>query len=95
MVAKTREYLQHIVNEFERLCDSKELKINVGKSKVLVVKKHQRRSWEKVRASGEEMQEVYKFNYLGVMISTDGGMEEVVAYRVLERIKVWGMMAKL
>ena len=31
-------------------------------------------SCEKVRVSGEEMQKVNKFNYLGVMISTDGGI---------------------
>ena len=57
MVAETREHFQHIVSEFERLCDSMELKINVGKSKILMVKKAQ-----KARVSGEEMQEVDKFN---------------------------------
>ena len=34
--------------------------------------------------NGEEMQEVDKFNYLGVMISTDHVMGEEVAHRVLE-----------
>ena len=42
----------------------------------------------KVRGSGEEMQEMDKFHYLGVMISTDGGMGEEVALRVLEGRKV-------
>ena len=37
------------------------LKINVGKSEVLVVKKDQRESCENVRVSGEEMQEVDEF----------------------------------
>ena len=37
-----------------------------------------------MRVNREEMQEVDKFNYLGVMISTDGGMGEEVAHRVLE-----------
>ena len=40
------------------------------------------------------MQEVEKFNYLGVMISTNDGMGEEVAHRILEEIKVLGMMAK-
>ena len=31
-------------------------------------------SCERVRVNGEEMQEEDKFKYLGVMISTDGGM---------------------
>ena len=45
--------------------------------------------------NGEETQEVAKFNYLGVMISTDGGMGEEVAHRVREGREVWGSMAKL
>ena len=39
--------------EFERACDSMGLKINVRKSKVLVIKKNQMGSCEKVRVSGE------------------------------------------
>ena len=46
---KTRYYLQHIVNEFERACNSIGLKINVGKSIVLVVKSDKKESCEKVR----------------------------------------------
>ena len=41
-------------------------------------------SCEKVKVNGEEMQEVDKFNYLEVMISTDGSMGEEVAHMVLE-----------
>ena len=44
---------------------------------------------------GEEMQEVDKFNYLGVMISIDCGMGEEVAHRVLAGREIWEMMAKL
>ena len=96
LVVETREHLQHIVSEFERACDSTGLKINVGKSKVLTIKKHRMESCEKVTVNGQEMQEVVdKFNYLGVMISTDGGMGEEVALRVLEEREVCGTMAKL
>ena len=48
-----------------------------------------------MRVSGEEMQEVGKFKYLGVMVSTDGDMWKEAAHRVLEGRKVWGTMAKL
>ena len=41
LVAKTRDHLQHIVSEFERACDSMGLKIKVGKSKILTIKKDQ------------------------------------------------------
>ena len=63
LVAETREHLQHIESEFERACDSMGLKINVGKSKVLTIKKDQMGSCEKVRVNGKERQEVDKFNY--------------------------------
>ena len=40
------------------------------------------------------MQEVDRFNYLGIMISTyHGGMGEEVAHRLLEGRKVWETMA--
>ena len=44
---------------------------------------------------GRKCKDKDKFNYLGVMISTDGGRREEVAHRVLEGRKVWGTMAKL
>ena len=84
LVAEIREHLQHIVSEFEKECDTMRLKINVGKSKVLTIKKHQEGICEKVRVNGKEMHKVDKFNYLGLMINTDGGMGEKVAHRVLE-----------
>ena len=37
----------------------------------------------------EEMQEVDKFNYMGVMIITDGSIKKEVAHRVLEERKLW------
>ena len=41
-------------------------------------------SCERVSLNGEEMQEVDKFYYFGVMISKDCGMGEEVAHMVLE-----------
>ena len=55
MVAERREHLHHIVCEFERACDSMGLKINVGKSTVLKIKKDQVGSCERMRVNGEEM----------------------------------------
>ena len=54
LVTETRDYLQHIVSE--RACDSIGLKINVGKSKVLMIKKDQVGSYERLRVNEEEMQ---------------------------------------
>ena len=88
LVAETREHLQHLVNELERVCNRMGLKINV-----FVVKNDQKGNCE-VCMSREEMKEVDKFNYLGYLISTDGVMREEVYYRVLEGRNVW-MMLKL
>ena len=58
------------------------------KTVVLMIKKDKIRSFVNKRLNGEEVQEVEKFNYLGVMISTDAGMGEEVAHMVLEGRKV-------
>ena len=58
LVVKTREHIQHNVNVFERMC--KRMKLNI--------KKDQTGSCEKVRASGEQMQEMDKFKYLRLII---------------------------
>ena len=64
MTEETREPMQHIVDEFVKASDIMELKINVKNSNMLVVKKDQLGTCEKVRVREEEMQEVDKFNYL-------------------------------
>ena len=69
-----REDLLQIVNEFEEVCDTMGLKIIVGKSKVSGSKRPEG-SCKKMKVSREEMQEVKKFNYLGVMISRVSGEE--------------------
>ena len=53
LVGETREHLQHMI---ERAFEGMGLKINVGKSKVLTIKKGERGSCERVRVNGEEMQ---------------------------------------
>ena len=53
LVIEKREHLQNSVNEFERAYGRIGLKINVGKNKVLVVKKHRWGSCEKVKMNGE------------------------------------------
>ena len=67
LVAEFRDNLQHTVNELERECDRIWFKINVGKSKALMVKRGQTVSCGNLRVSGGEMEEVDKFKYLGVM----------------------------
>ena len=58
------------------------LKINVGKSKMLKVRKDQRKISESVRVDGNKMEWVYKFKYLGAMISVDDGNENDKRFEV-------------
>ena len=90
LVTEIREHPQHIGKEYERMSDRMKLKTNVGKSKVLVVKKDQRGSCEKVGVNGEEMQEVNELKYLGGVINADRGTGEEVSHRVLEERRVGG-----
>ena len=53
-----------------------------------MVKKDHRRNCEKVKVSGEEMQEVGKFNYMGVTISTDSSMTYDVTHSMFEGRKL-------
>ena len=48
LLAESRENFQQFVNKCERACDMMILKINVGKSKVLVVRIDQRTCGERV-----------------------------------------------
>ena len=77
---KTRNQIQHIVDDFGETCDRMRLKINAGKSKVLVVKKDQRRSCE-------EIKEVDKFKYLGAIVSADGSRNWFIQYGREERCR--------
>ena len=61
---------------------------------MLVVKNYQRGSCEKVRGSGEEIQEVTKFKYVGVLIYMEGRTGEELAHMVLEERKLYGTMSK-
>ena len=54
------------------MCDRKKLKINVAKYKELVVREDHRALEERICMKGEEIEEVDKFKYLGVMINADG-----------------------
>ena len=61
-----------------------------------MVKKDQMGSFDKVRISREEVQEVGKLNYLRVMMRKDDvGMDEEVGHRTREGRKFWGTMVKL
>ena len=60
LVADSEEKLCRLVSEFSRACERKDLKVNVGKSKVKV------REWVRMHArlNGKPLEEVDCFKYM-------------------------------
>ena len=63
MMTEAREDLQHIENEFGRVCDRMKQKLNANNSKALVMRKYQRANI-KEKVSREELDEIVNFKYL-------------------------------
>jgi len=61
LVASTEERLQRLVDEFGVVCERRKLKVNVGKSKVMVCSREGRRAELNVRLNGEVLEEVESF----------------------------------
>src|SRR5678816_3772010 len=82
LVAKNAEGLRFLVGEFERMCGQKGLKINPGKSKVLVFEEEEREEREglEVRVGDVVLEEVKTFRYLGMDLGKGGGMKEEIEH---------------
>ena len=61
LMGKSREDFR-FMNEFEKTCERLKVKISVGKSEVLVIRKDQRRNIEKVKVNGKRMEEGKNLN---------------------------------
>ena len=72
LILKSRDDLQHIVDEFGRECEIMSLKVKTDKIKVLVVSKDQRANLGKVKKSVEEQEEDSKHEYFKEMITVAG-----------------------
>ena len=95
LVADSEDKLQKIVEEFDRVCVRRKLKINVNKSKVMRCSRREDGRRLNVRLNGERLEEVDSFKYLGSQIGRGGGVEEDVNFRVGEARKVAGAMKRL
>ena len=69
--------------------------MNVGKSKVMVCEKTERRERFDLSLNGETMEELDSFKYLGSIVSKNGDDVEDVMSRVNKRAKVSGAMNRI
>ena len=95
LIGDSKESLQRLLNEFNNVCERRKLKVNVGKSKVMVCGKVERRERLNLRLNEEILEEVDSFRYLGSIVGKNGGVSEDVISRVNEGAKVSGAMNRI
>ena len=95
LIGESKEELQRLLNEFDNVCERRKLKVNVGKSKVMVCGKNEREESLSLSLKGEVLEEVESFKYLGSIVGKNGGAVEDVISRVNEGAKVSGAMSRL
>ena len=95
LVAVTEERLQMLVEAFNTVCKRRGLKVNVGKSKVMMCDRDGSQRSLNVTMEGERLEQVDSFKYLGTHIAADGRMDVEVNYRVNEGMKTIGVLNKM
>ncbi len=90
LLAESEGDLQRVVNEFFSVCKRRKVKVNAGKSKVMVFERREEKVITfntayslrlpavtscRIMLGSEKMEEVSEFKYLGTVLSKHGGME--------------------
>ena len=84
-----------LINEFERVCSKRKLKVNVGKCRVMRCSAGVESEPLNMRLNGEVLEEVKEFKYMGSMITASGGMDAELRERLGEGGKVMGGLASI
>ena len=71
LMADSEEKLCRLVSEFDRVCERKRLRVNVGKSKVMRCARYGNGDRMYVILNGEPLEEVDCFKYLGSQVAAD------------------------
>ncbi len=108
LLAESEKNLQKLVNKFSNVCERRKLKVNVGKSKVMVFEKRELSTVTafanqyrmiaenqrqcKIRMNGQIMEEVNECIYLGSILCKYGSMEGEIRERAIQGRKVIGSL---
>ena len=82
VVAESERKLCQLVTEFERVCERRKLRVNVGKSKVMRCTRNEDSVSLNHMLNGKVLEEVDQFKYLLSVIAANGGVEEDVHHIV-------------
>ncbi len=108
LLAESEGDLQRVVKEFYSVCKRRKLKVNTGKSKVMVFERREEEVIDfntayrvrlpavagcRIMLGSEEMEEVNEFKYLGTVLCKHGGMEGEIRERVMKGRSVVGSLA--
>ena len=83
-MADSEDKLCRLVSAFGRVCE-RNLRVNVGKSKVMRCSRYGNMDRMHVIPNCEPLEEVDCFKYLGSQLAADGGCERDVVHRMNER----------
>ena len=92
LVADSEEKLCRLVSEFGRVFDSRKLRVNVGKSKVMRCSMYGNGDRMHVILNGEPLKEVDCLKYLGSQAAADVACERDVVHRMNEGYRPWGAL---
>ena len=91
-MADSEEKLRRLVSEFLRICESRKLRVNEGRSKVVRCSRYGNGDRFPVILNGEPLVEVDCFKYLGLQVAADGGCERDVVHRMKDGYRSWGAL---
>ena len=92
MVTERKEKIQRNLEVLKAAMDKWEMKMHLGKTKVMVVSRVEEGC--SVTIDGENIEEVQSLKYLGSSISADGSSEEDIEQRIGAATRVVGAMRK-
>ena len=92
LVADSEGKLCRLVSQLGRVCERRNLKVNVGKSKVMRCSRYGNGDRMHVMLNGEPLEEVDCFKYLGSQVAAYGGCERDVVHRINEGYRAWGAL---
>ena len=94
-IALVADSEEKLLSEFGRVCERRNLRVNVGKSKVMRCSRYGNGHRMHVILNTEPLEEVDCFQYLGSQVASNGGCERDVVHIMNEGYRAWGALSVL